>query len=356
MRKVTLFLLLSALAANPSCSRSSSSQSRDRTHTIAIFAEPVAKLDFRVLFYNPPALEILREAKLKLPEMEDEARRKSFAAACRNPDLFRRLDRRYRFDALLLSGNPVEYRPLLDHLIQTKDWKLVHLDAASLIFRRGDVEAWEPQSFTASLKNFDQLSEATRTDVLVQLGNKLLAIDQPRAAREALDAALAIREDSAAAHTAMALYHTRFRRWDEAIESSSKALKSDSKFIPALATKSQLLFSTGKASTALEFSRRLVSLSPNAPNHLLLPAKICHQAHAYEEEISVLAKLVNLALQQKVPAASYRIYLTQAYAANGQGSPAVQQFEAALSEGNLSSGQEKYVRESIEKIRSRTPW
>jgi tetratricopeptide (TPR) repeat protein len=150
----------------------------------------------------------------------------------------------------------------------------------------------------------------------------------------------------------MALYHTRFRRWNEALEASDKALESDPKFIPALATRSQLLFSTGRAEEALEYSRRLVSFSPEDPGHLFLHARICHQAHAYIEEIAALTKLVDLAWQQKVPTAGYRIYLGQAHAATGQATQAVQQFEAALDEGNLSVEQRKFVEESIERITS----
>jgi tetratricopeptide (TPR) repeat protein len=352
MPKLTLFLVFTGLMATAGCNRNSPSQNAYEAVAGALIAETLGPSDTRVLFYNPRAEQLLRAAKLNVPGFKDDEHRSALAAACRDPDLFRRLDRRYRFDALLLSGDPAEYQPLLDHLIQTRDWTLVHLDSASLIFRRGDVKAWKPRNAALLPDDFAALSNESKTEALAQLGIKLLAIDRPHAAKEALDSAIALPGDSPAAYTAMALYHTRYHRWDEALKASDKALDTDPGFVPALVTKSQILFSTGNANEALRCSRQLVSFSPDDPNHLFLHAKISHQAHAYVEEIAALTKVVALANQQKVPTSGYRIYLGQAYAASGQAASAVQQFKAALKEGTLSDEQKKYVEESIERIGS----
>ena len=57
--------------------------------------------------------------------------------AVENPKLFRQLDRQYRFDALLLIGDPSQYRQLLEHLLEANDWTLTYLDHAALIYKRG---------------------------------------------------------------------------------------------------------------------------------------------------------------------------------------------------------------------------
>ena len=353
MRKLLFPLAFFGMLALAGCPRNSSSLNADGAKALARFIEPLANLDCSAPFYNPRAMEMFREANRSFPEMENENDRETFAAACRDPNLFRQLDRRYRFDVLILSGDPVEFRPLLDHLIQTRDWTLVHLDPANLIFRRGDVEAWKPENIAVLLNELAGLPEQPRRDLLVQVGNKLLAVEQPRAAKQVLDSAISIPGDSAAAYTTMALYHTRYHRWNKALASCNDALKADPKFVPALSTKSQLLFSIGKADEALNCSRRLVSLSPEDPKHLFLHAKICHQAHAYVEEIAALTKLVELAEGQRIPTGGYRVYLAQAYAAAGQAAQAVREFETALGEGSLSAEQITFAKESIEKIRSR---
>jgi tetratricopeptide (TPR) repeat protein len=316
----------------------------------------VATLDAQGLFYNAEALALLERAGAEAPGMGDAEHNRTFAEACKDPNLFRRLDRRYRFGTLLFAGDPASYRPLLDHLVQTRDWTLTQIAPTILVFERGEsAKKWSPADLPKLTEAYAPLPAAARSALLVQLGNKLLALNETDAAKTTLEAAVGADGESAAAHTALALYHVRFRRWREAQAEADRALEIDAKFVPALATMTQLLFSTGKADEALAYSRQLVVLTPQDPGHLFLHAKITHQAHAFEEEISTLLKLVELAQQQGVPTAGYRIYLAQAHASAGQAAPAVQQFEAALEEGNLSQEQRDYIEESVERIRSRAP-
>jgi tetratricopeptide (TPR) repeat protein len=317
--------------------------------------EAIGAPEAKELFYNPEALEILRRANAEVPGMQDPEHKRTFAEASRDPNLFRQLDRRYRFEMLLLAGDPTSYRPLLEHLVQTKDWSLVAIDPTILVFKRGEEGKWTPDRLPELLARFEEEPPEIRASLLVQLGNKLLALEETDAAKQTLDAAVAIDDNSSAAHTALALYHVRFRRWSEAEASAKRALEIDGEFVPALATMSQLLFSTGRADEAFAYSRRLISQTPENPANLFLHAKIAHQVHAFEEEIETLLSLIELARQQRVPTAGYRIYLAQAHALAGQAAPAVQQFEAALEEGNLSKEQREYIEESIERIRSRAP-
>ena len=82
--------------------------------------------------------------------------------AVQNPKLFRQLDRQHRFDTLLLVGDPSQYRPLLEHLLEAKDWTLQYLDHTSLIYRRSAETPWKPDDFVAIRERLAEIRSRAR--------------------------------------------------------------------------------------------------------------------------------------------------------------------------------------------------
>ena len=132
-----IFLALLALGG-AGCGRKDSGAITDPL--VLTPAMALTDLKAHTLFYNAVARPWLLEKRPDLVPAEERAqptpRVREMAQAVQNPKLFRQLDRQGRFDALLLTGDPSQYRPLLDHLLDAQDWKLTYLDHTSLIFRR----------------------------------------------------------------------------------------------------------------------------------------------------------------------------------------------------------------------------
>jgi predicted Zn-dependent protease len=133
-----------------------------------------------------------------------------------------------------------------------------------------------------------------------------------------------------------------------------RALTLEPSSLAALGTKTQILYSTKKIPEALALSAKLIAARPEDPALLFYHAKIAHDAHAFREEIAVLEKLVAVAEHEGQPASGYRIYLAQAYAADGQAEPSIAQFTRALADANLSSDQRRFAEETLAQIKKRS--
>ncbi len=308
----------------------------------------VDALNARTLFYTPLARETL---STKRPGLLNPAEEKAFGLAAQNPVLWRQLDHRLHFDALLLSGDANVYRPLLQHLLETHDWVLTYLDQTSMIWKRRPATAWTPDDLSALEKKF---AGADRALFLVGVANKVLALGQTQLAKSLLDQAIALDGKSADARTQLALYHAQIGQWQGALDGCNRALAIDPNFSPALNAKAQILLGQGRFDEALEISQRIADADPQDPAALFLNAKIAHAAHAFQSEIKTMRALLELAEKCGAPTSGYRIYLGQAYATDGQAQPSLDEFQKAAAANDLSTEQRKFVEEAIARIKSRT--
>ncbi len=300
------------------------------------------------IFYTPEARDALRAQK---PTLVNPTEERAFFQAEQNPALWRQLDHRLHFDALLLSGDANAYAPLLRHLLDSRDFVLTYLDQTSVIFSRRPAVEWSIGMLDAVKQQF---AGAQRAPFLVGAANKLLALGMTQQAKSYLDEAISLDGDSPDTRTQLALYHAQIGQWAQAMENCERALSSDKNYTPALNAKAQILFGSKRFNEALVVSRHIVEESPRDPSALFLDAKIAHQAHAYQHEIETLHALIELAERDGAPVSGYRIYLGQAYAADSQAQPSLEQFQKALDTGDLSPEQRKFVEESIARIKSRT--
>ncbi|MGV3532383.1 MAG: hypothetical protein ACO1QR_08425, partial [Chthoniobacteraceae bacterium] len=153
----------------------------------------LANVEKGSLYYNAAARPwlVAQRPDLLGPEDRDPAseRTRAFVQAVQNPKLFRQLDRQHRFDTLLLVGDPSQYRPLLEHLLEAKDWTLEYLDHTSIIYRRNGKSPWKADDFNQAIESFADASNKDRAQVLSQAANKMIAVRATPAAREHLEKA-----------------------------------------------------------------------------------------------------------------------------------------------------------------------
>ena len=284
-------------------------------------------------------------------ERSDRAR--AMVQAVQNPKLFRQLDRQRRFGTLLLTGDPSQYRPLLDHLLEAKDFAPVYVDATSVIFQRDAARSWDAGDLAAVRAKFAQSPVREQAKFLALTGGKLVALRRAEDARKLLDEALALNPKSKEAWSGLALLHMNRGAGKEAMEAADKALAIDGKFLPALATKTQLLYASKYFSDAYDLSTKLVERVPDDPGILFYHAKIAHEAHAYRAEIKALVKLIAMAEAAERPTAGYQVYLGQAHASAGDAKPAAEAFSKALADPELPEDQRDFAEDNLARIRKR---
>lgn len=315
-------------------------------------------LQAKSLYYNgraKPWLLALRPDLLTPEDHDPESERsRAFLQTVQMPQLFRELDRKYRFDALLLTGDPSEYRPLLDHLNETKDWTLRYVDHTSMVFRRDSGRPWELADFAAVRAHFAGSSKRDRAEVLAETAVKLFAAKQADAGKALLDEASHLAPNEPHGANALATYYLGRGEWRQAMEQVERALSSDQHFLPALATKTQILYGMRRYSEAYALSSELIAMLPEDPNLLFYHAKIAHEAHAYQAEVEALGKLIHQAGEEGRPIGGYQLYLGQAYTAMGDGPRAIEAFMLALDDPSLPTDQRDYARENITRIKKRT--
>lgn len=277
-----------------------------------------------------------------------------YAQAAQDPRLWRQLERRERFDAILLNGDPAAYRPLLKHLADTKDWTLTYLDHTSLVFKKAPAPAWKPADLEPVRAKFASRPVLEQVTFLVQGAARLLAVEQTLQARKFLEEALKLDERSAPAWIQSASYNAHVGRWTQALADVDRASALEKNSLPAKAVKAQILLALQKPTEALDLSRELLKQAPKDPTTLFRHARIAHEAKAYADEIQALGELIALAERDQRSVSGYRIYLGQAYASRSDAEAALKEFDLALAAGDLSEEQIAFVKEAIERIKSRT--
>ena len=307
------------------------------------------------IYYNGPARPWLLAQRRDLMMADDldanSELSRGFVQAVENPKLFRQLDRQHHFDTLLLVGDPSQYRPLIEHLLEAKDWTLTYLDHTSLIYKRDTPREWQPADLDSLAPSFPGARD--RAAFFAQAAVRLLAIRRGADAKACLDKAQALDDGLPEVWNGIAIFRMNRGEWTPAMTQVNRALALDADFLPALATKTQVLYSTKKFSEAYDLSRRLIEAHPSDPGLLFYHAKICHEAHAFTDEIRTMRRLVEIADKAGWPTSGYRLYLAQAYAKDGQARPAIEEFTRILADTDISKEQRSFAEDTLAQIKER---
>ena len=326
-----------------------------------------AEVQSRSLYFNGLALPWLEKMRPDLLTAEDRdagsSRRRAFVQATQNPKLFRQLDRQFRFDTLLLVGDPSNYQRLLDHLLEPepekRDFRLVYLDHWAFIFKRDAARAWQPADAETVRQQLGKVRTRDQAAFLAMAAGKMLAVRQVDAAKRWLDEANAL--DSRSIHVlgGLAGYQIAISRWLEAETYADKALAKNPDFIPALSAKIVAMRATRHNIDAFKFSVRLNTLLPEEPVRLWQHAQLAHEAKQIPVEIAALTRLIALAQEEGRPVAEYEFFLGEAHAHeainNAEHAPfALDHLRRAVADPMLPAEKRKFAGERIALIRERT--
>jgi tetratricopeptide (TPR) repeat protein len=320
---------------------------RPQSPEITIPTAAVAALKGPKLFSSPNARPHVEKALPEfLPSGVDAQR---LAQACQDPRLFREIDRTVRFSEIWLLGETSNYKPLLEHLVESKDFGVTYVDHSSIILRRDAGDAWQPGDPAVESKRFTDTRE--RAYFLAQYASRLVALHRPDAATRWLKLAEETAPDVPDIWTARSTQRMAKGDWEEALKHADRALSIDENFIPGIACKAQCFYATKKFRPAYELSARLLKSSPDDAGLLFYHAKLAHEARAFEAEIDALQRLIALAEKAGANVSGYRVYLAQAYAAHGDADGAMDQVTLALLDTTLPREQRKFADELLTQIK-----
>lgn len=268
-----------------------------------------------------------------------------------NPSAWRALDRQQHFDALLLTGDPASFKRLLDHVASSPDWTLTYLDHTSIVYEHAPAKAWTPSDLDALTAKFQDHPKWEQVEVLVQVAHRLNALHEFATEKAVADQAVSLDSNSAAAWTELANYQAAIGKWDKCKKAADQAIAADKHYVPALLAKASALYAYGKFDEAYSITHELVETHPNDGQLLFEHAKIAHAAHAFADEIKALKKVVAITEAASLPTGSFRIYLAQAYASDGDGSLALKEFEAALQQPDLTGAERSFAQKGVDRLR-----
>ncbi|MEI6871739.1 MAG: hypothetical protein WCL08_05600, partial [Verrucomicrobiota bacterium] len=224
---------------------------------------------------------------------------RSLAQAALSPKLFRQLDRQERFEALLLSGDPVQFRALSEHLHKTQDWALEWVDAWCSVYRRQSDGGLLKEAVLDSAKRWNHASPKVRAAALAAMSERLVAASKLDAAWEVLQLARSTEDKNAAVCTAEGAYRLARGEWTHAVAAADQALKAGGRDRAARSVKAQGLYFSKRYEEAYQLSRELLAEAPEDPVMLFTHAKISHEVRALEEETKILKKLIGSAERER---------------------------------------------------------
>lgn len=316
----------------------------------------VQALHTKPLFFTPAAVPYLKEhwglwgPAFGTPAISPETLGAQFEATLQSPEAWRVVERKWRFGALLLTGDPSGFLPLLEHLRKTPDWTLTQVDPMSYVFERSPARPWTTAEIPKVMEPFQKRSSREWALARIGLAHRLMYCGEPNEARALLDAVLKADPKSKEGWTELAYLHGLQGHWPESKESAARALALDRRYSPALFAQAQALYAQGRFNDALATTRNLYAAAPEDGPTLLLHARIAHTAHAYQDEIDVLRKVIALVQGRSQPVGIWRIYLGQAYAATGNSLEARNHLKLALDDATLSESNRVFVQKALERF------
>ncbi|RFC42269.1 MAG: Tetratricopeptide (TPR) repeat [Verrucomicrobia bacterium] len=344
------FLAGCAALAVGGCSRAPSTLPIEMAPVLA----HVVQLGAKKIYFNGAAFSELVKTPPVWLGAEDRVSSsehvRAMAQAVMDPKLFRQLDRQERFEVLLLVGDPMQFRPLMEHLLKTQDWALDRVDPWSLVYRRGGAETFTMESIWNEAGRWDKAPNPVRAAAVAAISERLVAAGRLEAAGELLEVAKKLDASGAPVCAAEGWYRLARGEWKQAVAAADRALRSEKRFRPALSVKAQGLYFSRRFAEAYELSRELLEEAPKDPVMLFMHAKISHEVRAFQEEVLILRQLIELATREKRSTSWYDLYMGQALATTGKGEAALQSFDKALADPELPADQRDFAKSARAKV------
>lgn len=249
-----------------------------------------------------------------------------------DPAFWRVKDRARRYDAVAVLGEPGDARPLVAHLMESPDWRLAWVGSSGCLFARSSLR--EKPLLT-------RRSSAQTAHWLIEVG----MLDEARRMIERL-------EDADRDHVEFlrTFLLTEERDWVGVIERTEAA---QGRFAEALLVlRARAFLERGDGKAAWRTMRSLAQRKDADAATLFLYARACRAAHAWEEEVRALQRVISLLDAAGAPTSTYQVYLGQACSSAGKKKEALASFREAVADPALPQAQRDFAETAIKRLES----
>jgi len=267
-----------------------------------------------------------------------------------DPRAWREQLRKSDWQTVILTGPNIEFRPLLNHLLDSPDWHLAAVTNQGYVFIRGAgaiPHEFDPEKF--------QLGSDRETAVyLAALADRYEALRDTRAARDSITRALKLAGNDATVLSYAAAIEAGHKRWADSLGYADRALSADPRSSYAMLLKTLALLETGRPDKAEPLARQLMERAPNDTYTLFLYARVCRELHDSRTEAETLQKLIAVSQRQGLPVPpNYYVFLGQAYVLIGDAPQAAAAYRKALEIPGLGPELAESVRDALKTVESK---
>ncbi len=267
-----------------------------------------------------------------------------------DPRAWREQLRKSDWQTVILTGPNSEFRPLLNHLLDSPDWHLAAVTNQGYVFLRGagaTPHEFDPMKF--------QLGSDRETAVyLAALADRYEALRDTRSARDSITRALKLAGNDATVLSYAAAIEAGHKRWADSLGYADRALAADPRSSYAMLLKTLALLETGRPDKAEPLARQLMERAPNDTYTLFLYARVCRELRDSRTEAETLQKLIDVSQRQGLPVPpNYYVFLGQAYVLIGEAPQAAAAYRKALEIPGLGPELTESVRDALKTVESK---
>ncbi|MBN8709758.1 MAG: hypothetical protein BGO12_03365 [Verrucomicrobia bacterium 61-8] len=267
-----------------------------------------------------------------------------------DPAAWREQLRKSDWQTVVLTGANTDFRPLLNHLLDSPDWHLAAVTNQGYVFIRGagaTPHEFDPEKFKLG-------SDRETAVYLAVLADRYEALRDTRAARDCITRALKIAGNDATVLSYAAAIEAGHKRWADALGYADRALSADPRSSYAMLLKALALLETGRPDKAEPLARQLMERAPNDTYTIFLYARVCRELRDSRTEAETLERLIAVSQRQGQPIPpTYYVFLGQAYALIGDAPQAAAAYRKALEIPGLGPELTESVRDALKTVESK---
>lgn len=343
------FLLVLACAFATGCVGRKEAGEAPDLHLESLVEEAGKAAGDSPVFALPEVVPVLERHGVKRAGLEDGEIR----GGVWDHGFWRMLDRRHRFGAVLLTGQPASVRILLRHLLDSEDWSVVALSPAGVVFARFPKSVWDAGLAVAEGGEADILAGRGDFGDAVRLVEWLMEAGYGQAAGQGLE-----RLRGRVPERELLVLKGRLAAdrndWEEARAIARRILEDAPENPAALILQAHAQMAAENHREAWKTTRRLVALDSENGQYLFIHARAARAASAYADEVEALERLVELADQAGAPKGAYLGFLGQAYSAAGQPGKALEAFRNAMKDPTTPASQRGFIFKAIQRLEDGT--
>jgi len=295
------------------------------------------------VFVTPEFLPFVTNQRSLFPSLTESTE------GSRDKSYFWKLNREHHYGSVLIAPT-TGTNSLVNSLIESPLWVLTDVSPWGYRFttKLENVAEWQLPNETDLQNAWPQTED--RTLFLILTADNLAAINRDSDAVSLLGFAAETHRYPSLLLSTQASIAASQGRWDEAQVLSLKSLDKDHTNLAAREILIRALLENAHADEALEQAHELINRNGENETTLFLLARSANAAHAQQEEIDALSRLVAVAKRDNQPVGASLTYLGQALAKKGDRGEALRTLQEAHLAPELTEDERKLISDVMDHL------